>query len=65
MIAHGRDGSIKRRVPICLCGMQGQRDETHDAYYCPESGVWLEDKCGDIDCRQCMTRSFIKELNNG
>lgn len=52
MIEHGRrpdDG--KPQKPVCLCGEPGKRDAAHDAYYCPPSGVWLEDPCDDPDCQ--------------
>lgn len=55
---HQRDTSTSfgKRVPLCVCGATGVRDEKHDAYYCPTSHVWLELPCGDPDCEFCPDR---------
>ncbi len=57
---HGPTGKPMRR-PICRCGEVGQRSEEHDAYYCPRSGAWLEDQCGDPDCCYCVERPSASE----
>lgn len=44
------------RHPTCLCGANGERDERLDAYYCPVSGVWLENPCSDPKCYFCLNR---------
>ena len=47
---HGRTHPRPMRKPKCLCGAIGIHDETFDAYYCPNSGIWLEDKCNESNC---------------
>jgi hypothetical protein len=53
---HGRASSNPARKPTCLCGAPGEYDDLVDTYYCPTSGVWLEDTCGDPRCSFCATR---------
>jgi hypothetical protein len=59
---HGRAEPEPARRPTCLCGKQGVRDDKHDAYYCPESGTWLEDGCDDPTCFMCKGRPPHKEV---
>lgn len=57
---HGRAHPGPMRKPKCLCGAIGIRDEKFDAYYCPTSGVWLEDKCDEPGCIfKCKDRPEI------
>ncbi len=53
---HGRAHPGPMRQASCLCGANGLRDDEHDAYYCPTSGIWLEKPCGDEMCRDCTSR---------
>lgn len=54
---HGRsDEMASKRIPRCHCGAVGIRDERYDAYYCPESGEWLESACKDPECPLCSGR---------
>lgn len=59
MTNHGRhpdsDG-LCLRVPKCLCGMFGVLSRRYDAYYCPDSRVWLERECYDPSCGFCADR---------
>lgn len=61
--AHGRARPGPMRHPECLCGARGLRDEKHDAYYCPESGTWLEEACDDPKCAFCLQRPEIKKVS--
>ena len=47
---------IGDRHPSCSCGWVAERNKGYDAYYCPNSGVWLEPKCADPDCDCCQDR---------
>ena len=38
------------------------RIECYDAYFCLECKVWLEDKCGDLECRYCKDRPDIPNV---
>jgi hypothetical protein len=55
---HGRTDTLLR-VPTCKCGEKGILDysDKSDAYYCPVSGVWLEETCGRDECTLCRDRS--------
>lgn len=60
--AHGRRPTpVGQRHPVCLCGAKGLRDDRHDAYYCPSSGVWLESPCDDQECQMCQGRPEKRE----
>lgn len=41
---------------MCICGATGVRSERYDAYYCPDSRVWLERACSDTSCGFCADR---------
>ena len=60
-VDHGRAHSGPMRRPMCLCGAEGLRDEKFDAYYCPNSRVWLEDKCNEPECENCVNRPEIHQ----
>ena len=34
-------------------------DKKHDAYYCTGCGKWVDDICGNPDCRFCKNRPDI------
>lgn len=53
IVLHGR--AIRNgRVPTCLCGVVGKRDDMCDAYYCPVSNKWLEARCIHPACNFCQ-----------
>jgi len=39
-----------------LKGVPKEYSEKYDAYYDPETGEWLESKCGDPECEFCSVR---------
>jgi hypothetical protein len=38
-----------------------ERSARHDAYFCVEHRVWLEDTCGDPTCFYCKDRPTVPE----
>lgn len=40
--SHGRLVNGPDRVPMCLCGAEGELSDADDFYRCPDSGVALE-----------------------
>ncbi len=59
---HGRAHPGPMRVPFCLCGKEGLRDEKADSYYCSETGVWLEPPCHDLECHYCLGRPALAPI---
>lgn len=49
---------MKKSVPYQLrhdaCAIS--YDQRHDAYYCDDHDMWLENTCGDKECVFCMPR---------
>ena len=62
---HGRTHPGPMRKPTCLCGCVGIRDEKFDAYYCPDSGTWLESKYDDPKCINYVNRPTIHTGSGG
>lgn len=63
MNQHGRTHLGPNRKPMCSCGAEGIRDEKFDAYYCPNSGTWLESKCSDPKCPfHCSERPEVRSI---
>jgi hypothetical protein len=61
---HGRAHPGPMRVPVCLCGKEGVRDDKADSYYCPETGVWLEQPCHDLKCHYCLQRPPLAPIED-
>lgn len=51
----------KERKPICpMCDKWPPLySDKHDANYCPDCNIWLEDQCGDDDCEFCSNRPVL------
>lgn len=59
---HGPGGNA--RHPRCICGTRGMRDEKHDAYFCPDSGAWIERVCEQA-CTFCASRPPTAHYEGG
>lgn len=44
------------RIKCAKCGSKASYSEEFDVYYCKKCNIWLEEKCGDVDCEFCANR---------
>jgi len=64
-LKHGRAYYDKKKLAaMCLCGKAGIRDDKYDAYFCPDSGVWVEEACDNANCCYCPSRPSIHPMGS-
>ncbi len=53
------DTYVKRHRVFCALHNASERNEKHDAEFCPQCDRWLVDACDDPQCTYCLLRPAL------